>query len=132
MLVKVSLNIPFIYGFNKMGLPAFYGAITTTILGFFTSSIISMVFLKRKYKVNFEDTLREVLNIVFATILMFAALYLLKFVLPFNNLTRINSIMYVVIYAIIGALVYIFITYNSHTISNIFGKDVVRNIKNKL
>ncbi len=132
MLVKVSLNIPFIYGFNKMGLPAFYGAITTTILGFLTSSIISMVFLKRRYKVNFEETLREILNIIFATILMFAGLYLLKFALPFDNLTRLNSIIYVLIYALIGAFIYIIVTYYSNTIFNIFGKNVIKDIKNKL
>ena len=132
MLVKVSLNIPFIYGFNTMGLPAFYGAITTTILGFLTSCIISMVFLKRRYKVNFEETLREAFNILLATILMFAGLYLLKLVLPFNNLTRMNSILYVLIYALAGCAIYIIVTYYSNTITNIFGKNVVRDIRNKL
>ena len=56
MLVKVLLNIPLIHSFNKMGLPAFYGAITATILGFLTSSVIALIVLRKKYK--FKSTFK--------------------------------------------------------------------------
>ncbi len=131
MIVKVLLNIPFIYGFNTMGLPAFYGAITATILGFLTSSIMSMVFLRNRYKINFEPTFRELFNIIIAIICMVLVLFGLKYILPFNNLTRLNSIIYVLIYAVIGGLVYFGIVYKTKTIDNIFGAGSVKSIMNK-
>ena len=142
MAVKVLFNIPFIYGFNTMGLPAQYGAITATILGLLTSSIICMIFLKNKYKINFEPTIKEFINIVIAIICMVIALYGLdKIILLVNvltkanlfaNLTRFNSIIYAGVYAIVGGFVYILVTHLTHTIDNIFGVGSIKNIKNKI
>ena len=125
MLVKMALNIPFIYGFNKMGLPAFYGAITATILGFLTSSIICMMFLKKKYKVNFESTLREFFNILISVIVMTLALSLLKLFVPVTTTNRFMAILVVLLYAFVGAAIYLTITYKTNTIQNIFGKEKI-------
>lgn len=132
MLVKVIFNIPFVYGFNKMGLPPFYGAITATILGYLVSSVISMIFLNKKYKISFEVTIKEIFNIVLAVLVMTLVLSGLKIVLPINNLSRITSILYIGIYAIIGAIIYITVTYFTKTIDAIFGKESIKNLKNKL
>ena len=132
MLVKLVLNVPFIVGFNTMGLPAFYGAITTTILGFLVSSIISMAFLRKKYKINFETTVKEMLNIIFAVLVMAIVLYGLKILLPFVNLGRFKSILIVCIYATLGAIIFLFITYKTKTIENVFGKEEVNDLINKI
>jgi len=132
MLVKVFLNVPFIYGFNNLGLPAFYGAITATILGFLTSSFISMLFLKRKYKVNFEVTVKELFNVLIAVIIMVLILCIFRVFIPVIGLSRIQSIFVLGFYAIIGASVYIIITFKTKTIDNIFGKEIMKTVKNKL
>ena len=132
LLVKLVFNIPFIIGFNKMGLPAYYGVITATILGFLTSSGISIGFLRVKYKINFESTMKEFLNIIFAVIMMVLALMLLKLAFPFESLGRFKSILYVCGYSILGASIFIIITYFTNTINNIFGKRQVNRIINKV
>ena len=132
MLFKVALNIPFIYGFNKLGLPAYYGAITATILGFLTSSIICMIFLKKKYKVNFDSTINEFLNILIAIIAMVLCLSAMKLVVPVTTPSRLKAILVVLIYTLVGAAIYIGITYATNTINHIFGARTVKNILNKL
>lgn len=132
MLVKVLFNIPFLYGFNKMGLPAFYGSITATILGFLVSSIICMVFLKKKYKLNYEHTIKEVINIFFAVVVMAIVLSLLKYIIPVTTTNRLLAIIIVIVYTIIGAVVYLGITLKTNTISNIFSANILKKIKNKL
>ena len=131
MIVKVVLNVPLIHSFNKMGLPAFYGAITATILGFLTSSIIAIIVLKKKYKFNFEDTAKEILNILIATIVMLLVLIGLKFVVPTSTTSRMISIGVVLLYSIIGAIVYLFVLYKTKSINNIFGEEKVKSLLNK-
>ena len=131
MIVKVVLNVPLIHSFNKMGLPAFYGAITATILGFLTSSIIAIIVLKKKYKFNFEDTAKEILNILIATIVMLLVLIGLKFVVPTSTTSRMISIDVVLLYSIIGAIVYLFVLYKTKSINNIFGEEKVKSLLNK-
>lgn len=131
MLIKISLNIPFIYGFNKMGLPAFYGAISATILGFLVSSIIPMIMLRKKYKVNFDSTIKELLNILIAIIVMVILLSGLKLLIPITSISRFKSIGIIILYTVIGGIIYIFITYKFKTIKNIFGQDTINKIKRK-
>ena len=131
MLVKVFLNIPFIYGFNKLGFPAFYGSITATILGFLTSSLICMIFLKNKYKVNFETTVKEFINIIVAVIVMVIALSILKVFIPIETTSRITAIFITILYAGIGALIYIFITARTKTLYNILGIKSIKSFINK-
>ncbi|MDD6879312.1 MAG: polysaccharide biosynthesis protein [bacterium] len=131
MLVKCLLNIPLIYSFNKMGLPAFYGAITTTILGFVTSVIICLFVLKNKFNINFEKTIKEAFNILIAIIGMILSLVILNKFISIDTITRFKSIIIVAIYSFIGALVYLLILYKTNTIFNIFGEDFVNKIIKK-
>lgn len=131
MLVKVILNIPLIHSFNKMGLPAFYGAITATILGFLTSSIISIIALKKKYKINFEETIKEGINILISVIVMVIILFGLKQLVPIETTSRLMAILIVLLYSVIGAIVYLLILMKTNTIKNIFGKEKIDKILKK-
>ena len=128
MLVKVLLNIPLIHSFNKMGLPAFYGAITATILGFLTSSVIALIVLRKKYKFNLEETAKESLNILIAAIAMVIVLLGLKLVVPINTTSRLMAILVVALYAIVGAAVYLFILHKTKSIKNIFGEEKINEL----
>lgn len=132
MLTKVLFNIPFLYGFNKMGLPAFYGSISATILGFLVSSIICMIYLRKKYKLTYEHTIKELMNIIFAVIIMAIVLSLLKYIIPVTTTNRVLAIGIVAVYALIGATIYISITLKTKTITNIFGNTILKKIKNKI
>lgn len=130
-LTNVICNIPFLYAFDAMGLPAYYGSITSTICGYMVASIISLVYLNKKHHINYEETARRLIPTFMSLFSMIIVLLLLNIILPFNNLTRFNSIIYVIIYAVIGAIVYFFVSAKTKVLYEIFGKDIVTNITAK-
>ena len=132
LLIKLGLNVPLMYAFDTMGLPAYYGAITGSLLGFGLSSILMLYHVHRKFKVNYEDTIKEGFNMAGASILMILAICLLRFVIPEVSTSRLMNLILIGIYSLIGMIVYFFITYKTKTLSNIFGDKFVDKILRKL
>ena len=125
LLTNALLNIPLLYGFHKMGLPAYYGSITSTILGYLACSIMSLHYIGKKYKVNYEDTLKKVFNILISTLFMVIVLLVVKHFIPFTSTSRLVNIVIIAIYALIGASIYLAIMFKTKLIYQIFGKDNV-------
>jgi O-antigen/teichoic acid export membrane protein len=130
--VKLSLNIPLLYGFHKMGLPAYYGSITATILGFLTCTIICLMFLHRKYKVDYEETIKRFMDILIAVIVMTIVLLLLKVIFPIVSTSKLVNMIIIIIYTLIGGIIYFGITIKNGSLQKIFGEDIISKIKRKL
>lgn len=131
-LVKLFLNVPLLYGFHKMGLPAYYGSIIATIIGFLTCTIMCLVFLYKKYKVDYEETLKRFIDILGTVIIMTIVLLTLKVIFPIATTSKIINIIIIVIYALLGGIIYLGITIRNKTLQKIFGDDIILKIKNKL
>lgn len=125
VLLKYLLNASLMCGFYKMGLPAYYGAITATIIGYLVSLIICLVVLRKKCGVSYEPTAKEALNIISGTVIMVIVLFMLKFIIPLNLTSRLLNILVIIIYTLVGMLVYIFFTKKTGTIANIFGEKML-------
>ena len=121
-LIKLLLNVSLMNSFNKMGLPPYYGSISSTIIGYFVSAVICLIVLQRKFNINYENTLKEVINIIFSTLFMGISIILLRFVIPNYSLNRILNIPIIICYTFVGGLVYFIIVHKSNTLNNIFGK----------
>lgn len=132
LLTNALLNIPLLYGFHKMGLPAYYGSITSTILGYLACSFMSLHYIGKKYQVNYEDTLKKVFNIILVTLIMVITLLLLKYIIPFNSTSRMINILIIIGYVIVGACVYFEIMFKTKLIYNIFGEEEIKKIVNKV
>ena len=132
LVTNACLNIPLVYGFHNMGLPAYYGSITSTILGYLACGFVSLRYIGKKYKVNYEDTLKKVFNMILITLVMVIILLLIKMIIPFNNMNRIFSIFYVAFYAILGALIYFGLMFKTRMIYDVFGRGNVEKILAKL
>lgn len=126
---KVLLTVPLIYGFHKMGLPAYYGAITATILGLLVPTVISLFVLRTKYKVGFEDTVKQGMNMLASIMVMVIVMLLLRFILPLYMENRFMNIPLVLGYASLGVGVYFFLTYQFGTLEHIFGDKLLQNVK---
>lgn len=131
-LIKASLNIPLMYLFDYLNIYPFYGAITATILGFVTSSIISIVHLKRKFKLDFKETFREIKNILLGIILMVGVMYLLTFIIPLSVNGRFKAFLVAVLYTIVGSFVYLTVVYKTKTLEHVLGKEFFDKIKRRL
>lgn len=131
-LTNVILNIPLLYAFDKMGLPAYYGSTTATILGYFVCAVMCLSFLKKKYHVNYEETIKRVIGIISAVLVMAIVLLAMKWIMPFSSNSRMISILTVVIYSLVGGLIYLFITMKNGLMRDIYGVNVVQEVWKKV
>lgn len=122
LLTKIFLNIPLMYSFEEMGMYAFYGAITATILGYLVGVITGLIYLNKIFNINYEKTIKHLINIVFVNIIMVLVLSLLKIIIPLSTSNRLLSLLICFVYAIGGATIYFVITYYNKTFEQIFGK----------
>jgi len=131
-ITKFALNIPLLYGCHTMGLPAYYGSITATILGYLTCTILCLIFLRKKYKVDYEETIKRFIEIIIAVISMTIILLLMKFIFPFATTNKLLNVIIIIIYTLIGGIIYLGITLKNGTITKIFGEDIILKVKRKL
>lgn len=131
LVINAVFDVPLIYLFNYIGLPPYYGAIASTIFGNVVSIIIVIVFMYKKYNIDFFKSYKTFLKIILSIILMILGLRLLKYIVPFTS-SRIASLFIIMLYSTVGALIYFSITYKSGAIYEVFGSNIFDVIKKKL
>lgn len=131
VLFKIIFNVPFMMLTKYIGIDAFYGSILATILGLALTTIINLYTLKKEIKVNYKNTLKLLLKVIISLITMLLSLTLLKLFIPLDNSSRLISILIVIIYAVVGALIYFIMTNKLKVIDEIFGKNFISKILNK-
>lgn len=131
LAINATLDVPLIYLFNYLGLPPYYGAIAATILGNLTSITIVTIFLYQKYDIDFFKSYKTFSKVFLGIILMLVGLSLLKYIVPFTT-NRIVSFFIIVLYSLVGAIIYFVVTYKTNAIYEIFGEKNIDKIRKKL
>lgn len=127
------LDVPMMYLCKYIGIESFIGSIIATCIGYFLSIGVSIYYLKKESKdLKFNTTINITYKVLFAVAIMFMVLFALNKVLPFNLYTRSGAMTVTVINSIIGAIIYIFITYKLNVIYEVFGRDFIDKVKRKL
>lgn len=131
-LINALLDVPLMHLFNLMGLEAFYGAILATILGYVFSYIYSLTSLKKSMNFNYSETLDTIKKVFLPITSMFIVLVILNlFVkLPTNGIMRMCLVLG--LYTLLGAFVYLGISYKTGLLYEVFGKDYVDKLLRKL
>ena len=130
VVLKFLLNDNLIMAFYKMGLPAYYGVITASLIGYFVSFMICIIRLKFKYKINYENLTKNLIDTICGSMLMIVGLFLVNLILPSTD-SRIIHLVYIIIYVAIGALIYIVYMWNTKSMKRIFGNRLNYWIKKK-
>lgn len=131
LLFKIFMNIPLILLFDKIGLPAYYGSITATILGYLISIIFNLYDLKRNFKINFIVAKKVLMHALLSGLIMYFSLFVLKQIIPISNLGKLQSLLIIIIYSIVGMIIYFLLISNNKTIKNNFEREL-EIIKRKL
>lgn len=130
VVLKFLLNDNLIMAFYKMGLPAYYGVITASLIGYFVSFMICIMRLKFKYKINYENLTKNLIDTICGSMLMIVGLFLVNLILPSTD-SRIIHLVYIVIYVAVGVLIYIVYMWNTKSMKRIFGNRLNYWIKKK-
>lgn len=131
ILVKLILQIPFIYLFNNIGLYPFWGATFATFLGLTTSVISNLIVINKTVKLDFKSFFLKMLKFIYPLTIMVIVLLLMRNILPFNLTSRFTSIITIMLYAIVGAIIYFSITIKNGAFESIFGNRLLRKLKIK-
>lgn len=131
-LSNAILDLPLIFLFNKVGIPAYLGALVASIIGYLLSSFIALKSIKKEEKqITYQDSIQTFLKVLIPSFCMIIVLLLLRLI-PYNVNSRISCLFFIILNSLIGSLVYFYISYKMGLISSILGKDFLLKIKKKL
>ena len=132
LIAKVLLNVPMMHLFNLIGIEAYYAPIALNILIDTSASLYLLYIVKKDTKISYFKTVQTIIKIVLCTVIMVLVLSILNMFIPSYSHSRMISILYIVIYGIIGMITYFFVAYKSKTIDNVFGKGFVQKVFDNL
>jgi len=131
LLLKTLVNVSLINQLNSLGLPAYYGSILASILGYGLSLIICLIALNRKCGVNYEETAKQLVNTLCGTVLMIIALLLVKLVIPLSSQSRFMNLPIIIVYTVVGGAVYLFYMYKTKSVNQVFGDKMLNKFKKR-
>ena len=131
-LTNGVLDVPLMLLFNYLKIPAYFGAIVATMIGYSLSIFIGLFTLHRQNHISYKETFRVVLKLIVPLIAMILVVTLLKMIIPFNIASKISCIIYIGICALLGATVFIVISYKMGILTEVFGKKFINKIIKKL
>ena len=132
LIAKVLLNVPMMHLFNLIGIEAYYAPIALNILIDTSASLYLLYIVKKDTKISYFKTVQTIIKIVLCTVIMVLVLSILNMFIPSYSHSRMISILYIVLYGIIGMITYFFVAYKSKTIDNVFGKGFVQKVFDNL
>lgn len=131
-VLNAALDVPLMLLFHKIGIPAYLGSLVASVCGFSSSVVVALLALKKQDKLSYK-LLRDMGGkALLAGILMLVVLIPLNILIPFNPYSLIGAFIMIIVNAIIGAPIYIGVSYKLGLIDEVFGKENVKKIIKKL
>lgn len=131
-LLKVVLNIPMMKLFVMMGIEVYYAPIITNILVQGSITLFIMLALKHKFKFDYKDTTKAILKMILTLTIMVLILSGLSLIIPLTVTSRLKAILTIIPYILVGAAIYIGMSYKIGLLNDIFGAKKIKTIINKV
>lgn len=130
-ILKVILNIPMMRLLSFFNIEAYYGPTITNALIELTSLTIILIILHKKYKFSYKDLISPFFKILFCLGIMILSLVGMKY-LYFSIDSIASSILTIVLFVLVGALIYFSLAFKLKLIDNIFGPNLLENLIGRL
>lgn len=127
LILNLILDIPFMHLFSKLNLPAYYGAITATLIGFLVSNTISLIFLNKEMHIDYKETISTIPRFILSTVLLIGVLSLFKLVLPINTSSRFIQVINILVSGVVSGGLYLIINFKS--IKTILPPKILKKLK---
>lgn len=111
LLTNLILDIPLMNLFYKLNLPAYYGAITATLLGFLVSNGLSIVYLKKELQFNYKETIKTIPRFIISIIILILLILGFNKILPTNSQSKLIQLFNLVITGIVCGSIYLIINF---------------------
>lgn len=110
MLIGLVFKIiftPFIIdSFYRMGYPLVIGDIISSVISYFIVFIVGNSVITKKYNINLFSNVEKILNIIYNNIIYTVELILVQLIINIKVDTRISAFIVLLIYSIIGIILY--------------------------
>ena len=130
LVLNAILDIPMILLFDRLGFYPYVATMVSSIIGYFTSFMIVMFVLKKKFDFKYNSIIKVSLKMILPLLSMIAILVLPYFIKMEQNL--INTIIRLVLFGGLSVLVYILIAHKNGLIEDIFGTNPIDMIKSRI
>lgn len=117
-------NIPFMILCHYLGIPAYHGAIISTLITELGPALYLLLYLKKAHSLKFKELFVNTFKTIICNLIMFLSLYLVSFIYPIKALTRKGAIIEIGIYMLVGIAVYAIASYLFGLIKQILGERI--------
>ncbi len=131
LIINAACDVPFIYMCNFLGLPAYWGAGFSSMLGYTVSISAVFILLKKKYGLKYMPLVKTVLKVVAGLIPMTVAVLICLHFIPMTG-GRLVQFLLMAVIAVIGGSAYGLVVYKTGAITDVFGKNFLNKILVKL
>ena len=131
-MLNALLDVPIMLLYNKIGLPVYLGSITASIIGYSTSVVIGLILLRKENKYSYKKAVTMALKSLIPALSMLFVLILLSMVVSFSVTGRLTAVLNIAINAVVGGIVYVFISIKVGLLDEIIGRHNVAKIVRKL
>lgn len=131
IVINISVCLPLIYFYNKIGIPPYLGATTASIIG----QVFSLICLIFKLKSISDYKLTSVAKVAIKTLVPLIAMTILALLAKAFIPTPSRTILILAELGVIGiicALVYFFISYKTGLLKEVMGQDMIDILLTKL
>lgn len=129
VVTNLILDIPLMYLFNKLNLPAFYGAITATLIGLIISNGMSIISLNKEMHFSYQETIKTIPRFILSIIVLIIMLKFFNIILPVKSINRLVQLLNISISGITCGTVYLIINYKN--IKSIIPEKIIKKFTKK-
>ncbi len=127
IVINLCLDIPLMNIFHKLNLPAYYGAITATLIGMLFSNTLSMIYLNKEMKLSYKETIKTIPKFIISIVILITCLTLFKKILPISSENRLTQLLNIGITGIVCGGIYLVINFKS--IKTILPRKILEKLK---
>lgn len=132
VLINTALDLPLIYLFDAVGLPAYLGASAASIVGQIVTLSLLLGTLKKSGHFSYKPVLRIIARALPSGLVMSVIVLGLKYLFPVTADRGLLMIIQLLAFALVGAAVYLPLAYATHMLQDVLGEDIFNRIRIKL
>lgn len=132
IVINAGLDLPLIYLFSYLGIPAYLGATAASIIGQAATLIMLLASLYKKFKFSYMPSVVTFLRTIIPTCAMAGVVLLISYFWKVTDTRGILLLVQLGVYALAGAVVYLVLSYKLGALTVIIDKDKIKKILRKL
>lgn len=109
--IKTILNVPAMKYLPLIGIPSYQGSTIVTLIVQVGMIIFILLYLNKKFKLDLNGVKGNLAKILFSGLAMVGVLFVLTNFIDINTTTKLSSLLVVGIYAAVGGIIYLGLTY---------------------